>query len=91
VFAQRHQQESRKMDIAGIREALHRQPFEPFVMRLADGQSLPVRHPDFVAVHPRRIIVVANDGGWSVVEPLMVVSLDYGQPKPRRNGKHRSS
>ena len=39
------------MDIAGIREALHRQPFEPFVIQLADGRALAVRHPDFVAVH----------------------------------------
>jgi hypothetical protein len=77
------------MDITGIREALHTQPFEPFTMHLADGRSLPVRHPDFVAVHPRRVIVIVDDGAWSVVEPLLVVSLDYVQPKSRRNGKHR--
>ncbi len=77
------------MDITGIREALHRQPFEPFVMRLADGRSVPVRHPDFMAVHPRRIVVIAEDGAWSVVEPLLVVSLDYARPKPRRNGRHQ--
>ena len=77
------------MDIAGIREALHREPFEPFAMRLADGRSLAVRHPDFVAVHPRRVIVIAQDGSWSVVEPLLVVSLDYAQPKSRRDGKRR--
>jgi hypothetical protein len=77
------------MDVAGIREALRRQPFEPFVMRLADGRSVPVRHPDFMAVHPRRIVVIAEDGAWSVVEPLLVASLDCAQPKTRRNGKHR--
>jgi hypothetical protein len=77
------------MDIAGVREALHRQPFEPFVIQLADGRSLPVPHPDFVAVHPRRVIVIADDGGWSVVEPLLIVSLDYAQPKSRRNGKRK--
>ena len=78
-------------DIAGIREALHRQPFEPFIMRLADGRSVPVRHPDFMAVHPRRIVVIAEDGAWSVVEPLLVVSLEYVPPKTkaRRNGKPR--
>ena len=69
------------MDIAGVREALHKQPFEPFVMRLADGRSLAVPHRDFVALHPRRVIVIADDGGWSVIEPLLIVSLDYGLPK----------
>ena len=77
------------MDIAGIWEALHKQPFEPFIIRLADGRSVDVRHPDFVAVHPRRVIVIAEDGAWSVVEPLLIVSLDYAQPKARRNGKQR--
>ena len=65
------------MDLAGIREALHKQPFEPFTIRLADGQSLPVPHADFVAVGPRRIVVVSVDDSWCVVEPLLIVSLDY--------------
>ena len=65
------------MDLAGIREALGHQPFEPFAMHLADGRSLGVRHPEMVAVGRRRIIVVQPDDSWSVIEPLMVVSLDY--------------
>jgi hypothetical protein len=72
------------VDIPGIREALHKQPFEPFTIELADGRSLPVRHPDFVAVGPRRIIVVADDDSWSVVEPLLIVSIDDTPMKPSR-------
>lgn len=71
------------MDIAGIREALHKQPFEPFVIRLADGRSLPVSHPDFVAVGKRRIVVVADDDSASTIEPLLIVSLDA----PLKRGK----
>jgi hypothetical protein len=78
------------MDIAGIREALHKEPFEPFAIRLADGRSLPVPHPDFVAVSPRRVIVVADDGSWAVVEPLLIVSLDYASaPGNGGNGPSR--
>ena len=79
------------MDIAGIREALLRQPFEPFVMRLADGRSLPVRHREFAAVHPRRVVVISDDGSWSVVEPLLVVSLEYDKPRGKGggNGSHK--
>lgn len=81
------------MDIAGIRETLHREPFEPFVIRLADGRSLEVKHSDFVAVSSRRIVVIADDevGSWSVIEPILIVSLD-SLPKPRDkggNGTHR--
>jgi hypothetical protein len=85
------------MDVPGVREALRREPFETFLMRLADGRSLEVKHPEFVALSPRRIIVIADDdvGSWSVIEPLLIVSLDYrsgntqaGNGSPG-NGEHR--
>jgi hypothetical protein len=80
------------MDIAGVREVLHRQPFQPFVIRLADGRSLPVAHPDFVALGSRRIVVVAEDDTWTVIEPLLIVSLDKMPKKGRGgNGKQRSA
>ena len=80
------------MDIADVREALHRQPFEPFAIRLADGRSLPIAHPDFVALGQRRIIVVAEDDTTSVIEPLLIVSLDTLPKKGRGgNGKRRSA
>ena len=71
------------MDVTGVREVLHRQPFEPFVIRLADGRSLPVPHRDFVALTPRRVIVGAEDDSWCIIEPLMIVSLDSMPTKPR--------
>ena len=77
------------MDIAGVREALNRNPFEPFVIRLADGRSLPVPHRDFVALTPRRVIVGAEDDSWAIVEPLLIVSLDSLPRKPKGgNGSH---
>ena len=69
------------MDLEGVREALLKRPFEPFSMRLADGRSPAIRHPEMVAVGKRRIIGVAPDDSWSVIEPLLIVSLDY-------NGEH---
>jgi hypothetical protein len=78
------------MDLAGLREALHRVPFEPFQIRLADGRSLPVAHPDFVAVGTRRAVVIAANDSWAVVEPLLIVSLDYDAPAPKStNGQSR--
>ena len=73
------------MDIAGVREALHRLPFEPFLIRLADGRSVEVRHPEFVAIGKRRIVVLADDEveSWSFIEPLLIVSLDSISEKPK--------
>ena len=80
------------MDLPGILEALRRQPFEPFQMRLADGRSLSVSHPESVAVGARRVIVVQPDDSWAVIEPLLIVSLDYdgasgGRSKGRKKRK----
>jgi hypothetical protein len=77
------------MDIAGVREALNRNPFEPFAIRLADGRSLPVPHRDFVALTPRRVIVGAEDDSWSIVEPLLIVSLDSLPKKGRGSNGSR--
>jgi hypothetical protein len=77
------------MDLQGIRDALHRQPFEPFDIRLADGSSIPVRHPDFVAVGKRRIIVFKPDDFWSEIEPSLIVSLDYNGKRPSRTKRHK--
>lgn len=78
------------MDLQGIREALNRVPFTPFAIRLADGRSLGVEHPEFVAVGKRRAIVIAADDSWSVIEPLLIVSLDYdAPPKKGANGQSK--
>jgi hypothetical protein len=81
------------MDLQGVLEALRRQPFEPFSMCLADGRSLPITHPETVAVGKRRVIVVNPDDSWAVIEPLLIVSLDYnGTNRGRsRGGKGRKA
>jgi len=79
------------MDLQGIREALLRRPFEPFNIRLADGRSLDVPHPEMVAVGKRRIIVVEPDDSWSVIEPLLIVSLDYNGKRRRRSNRRKKS
>lgn len=55
-FARIMQDGRPNMDIEGVRVALRKEPFEPFSMRLADGRSLPVLHPEFVALGKRRIV-----------------------------------
>ncbi|OHB64914.1 MAG: hypothetical protein A2Y77_03950 [Planctomycetes bacterium RBG_13_62_9] len=80
------------MNLEGVREALHREPFKPFEICLADGRRVPVRHPDFVAVGKRRIIVVQPDDSTMFVEPLLIVSLDFNGEHPvRRNHRKKDT
>ena len=47
-----------------VRDAMHSVPFVPFTVRLVDGRSFTVRHPDFISVpsHPRgRSVVIHED------------------------------
>ena len=37
------------MKIAEIKDAKDQRPFQPFVIRMADGKEVPVSHPDAIA------------------------------------------
>ena len=45
------------MNMETIREWLNRQPFEPFVLRLSNGEIHEVRHPECMAIGKTRIAV----------------------------------
>ena len=46
------------MNMETIRKWLRREPFEPFVLRLSNGEAHEVRHPENVALGKNRIVVV---------------------------------
>lgn len=64
------------MDLNTIRGALREQPFAPFTLHLADGRTELVKHPEFVAVGPRIVVVVRDDNTVAHIEPLLIASLE---------------
>lgn len=46
------------MNAETIREWLNRRPFEPFELRLSNGESHRVRHAEVVAIGKNRIAIV---------------------------------
>jgi hypothetical protein len=72
-------------------EALHRphtaRPFQPFNIRLGDGQSLVVEHPEMLAYAPksRTATVYAGDGSFEIVDLLLVTGLEV----PKGRGRTR--
>lgn len=74
-----------------LQNAIHATPFKPFTLRFADGRSVLVPHPDFIAHRPgsRTAAVAGPDDGTMHVDLLLVVSLDY--PPPSENGGRRPS
>jgi len=77
------------MKIEEVRNLLHAQPFRPFLIHVADGGRIPVKHEDFVALAPtgREMLVYQPDGTWQVVDVMLVTRL---QIIPR-NGSKRPS
>jgi hypothetical protein len=74
------------MTIEQIRKMHRAIPFQPFDIHLADGRSLPVDHPEMLAIVPpgRTVGVGLADGTLEVVDLLLVTSL-----KPKSNGRSR--
>ena len=64
------------MDLNSIRNALREQPFRPFELWLADGRRVPVKHPEFVAMNQRIVIVTDEESATKILEPLLIVSLE---------------
>ena len=60
-----------------FRTTLHLQPFRPFTIRMADGRTFDVSHPDFVAQSPsgRTVIVFQPDESYSVLDLLLMTEL----------------
>ena len=45
------------MNADAIREFLRREPFEPFVIRMSNGEAHEVRHPECALVTKTKVIV----------------------------------
>ena len=71
------------MDLNTIREAVRKQPFEPFTLHLADGRTERINHPEFVAIGTRIVVVVREDNSFANIEPLLIVSLEMHAPKTK--------
>ncbi len=76
------------MTIEQLRNVYDAQPFQPFVMHLADGRSIPVMHREFIMSAPsgRTISVYQPDDTLNFVDLLLVTDLEV---KPARNGAGR--
>jgi hypothetical protein len=78
------------MDLNSIRHALREQPFKPFDLCLADGRRVVVKHPEFVAMNQRIVIVTDEESATRILEPLLIVSLEpHRDANKGGNGTHR--
>ncbi len=80
------------MTIEQMRGAYQAQPFQPFVLHLADGREIPVHHREFIMTVPsgRTVLIVQPDDTLNIVGLLLVTDLEFkpvrsnGSPKKRK-------
>ena len=64
------------MTINEFRNALSAAPFRRFIIHLADGQTIPVVHPDFVLItgRGRTAIISRPEDDWFAIVDLLLMS-----------------
>ncbi|MFM7521653.1 MAG: hypothetical protein ACKO9B_14465 [Planctomycetota bacterium] len=62
------------MNAETIREYIRRQPFEPFVIRLSNGESHEVRHPECAFLMKTKVLVYYPDDDRSVICALIHIN-----------------
>jgi hypothetical protein len=62
------------MNADAIRDFLRREPFEPFVIRMSNGEVHEVRHPECAIVMNTRVLVYYPEKDRSVYCPLIHIN-----------------
>jgi hypothetical protein len=75
------------MTFESLKEVIWARPFQPFTLRLADGRSRVVRHPEFVAfVADKRTLMWSQPGsGFELIDLILINSIEIAE-NPRRKG-----
>lgn len=70
-------------------EMLKAEPFQPFDIKTADGDTIHVFHPDFAIRSPSgaTAVVFERDGHMRIVNLRMIVTLEPRRDQPARKGK----
>jgi hypothetical protein len=74
-----------------LRNLWKAEPFRPFIIHLADGRRVPVKHPEFLMPSPsgRTVVVSQADDSLNIIDLLLVTDLELapnGRGKVRRRG-----
>lgn len=74
------------MTLEQVRSFYTAEPFQPFVIHLADGREIPVLSREFIMAAPsgRILIVCQPDDTFNWIDLLLVTDLEV---KPITNGK----
>jgi hypothetical protein len=78
-----------RMTTVSFREMLKAQPFRPFLVKTADGDTFRVDHPDYALINPpeTEVIIFDRDGHFRFVALPQIVSMEPVKEETRKPGK----
>jgi hypothetical protein len=67
-----------------LQGAIHATPFQPFIIRMADGQLFSVPHPDFIAHRPgaRTAVIWMPGDSVRIIDLLLAATLELPHAAP---------
>jgi hypothetical protein len=70
------------MTIEQLRDTYTAQPFRPFLIHMADGRNVHVRHREYIMASPsgRTVIVYQPDDSFNIIDIVLVTDLEVGSP-----------
>ena len=62
-----------------LRAALQATPYRPFTIRMADGRSFEVPHPDFLLLTPggRTAFACQTEEEFSIVDVMLMTEIEF--------------
>lgn len=68
-------------------------PFRPFTIRMADGRTFPMAHPEFLSRSPsgRTVIVQYGNDVYSVLDLLLMTEIEFDVPASKAVKRGRNS
>ena len=65
-----------------LRSAIRSTPFRPFTIRMADGRTFSIAHPDFISTSPagRTVVIYHPDDSASIVDLLLMTEIELAPP-----------
>ena len=78
------------MKLSDLRKMRNRAPFRPFMLHLTNGETLPVRHPEYLAIPPEsdtELFVVWVGPQWNLIEAGQVARVSLSTARPKRTSQ----
>jgi hypothetical protein len=76
-----------------VKELFHARPFRPFLLHLADGDTIPVKSPEFMWMTPGGRTIFVSQGGDSaaIIDLLLVTKITVSNGSASSKRRRRSA